>query len=135
MRIRSKQLLVFLLEKNINFQDQEALTQAKAEYRRLYKKRWKTTAKKNKEVRPTFTEYEYQELCKRAELLGLYPTTYVRELVLTNQENRELIPNKHQLLQVLQYVSMAVMQGQKYGSENKLIVSAEQSLLEYLSTH
>lgn len=134
MKIRSKQLFLYLLEKNIDFQDKEALAQAKSEYRRLYKKKWKTGAKKNKEVRPTFTEYEYQELYKRAELLGLLPTTYVRELVLSSQENRELIPNKEQLLKVLQCISMALINHQKCTNEEikTLLEQAEESLIVYL---
>lgn len=134
MKIRSKQLFLYLLEKNIDFQDKEALAQAKSEYRRLYKKKWKTGAKKSKEVRPTFTESEYEELCKRAELLGLLPTTYVRELVITNQENRELIPNRDQLLQILQYISMSLiaLNKQDIREANILIEKAEIELITYI---
>ena len=131
MNIRSKQLLVYLLEHNVDFQDKEALATAKREYRKQYKKKWKTTAKKNREVRPTFTEQEYQAICIRADLLGLPPTTYVRELVLTSQENRELIPNKEQLLQILQCVSRAVIQNKN----DSLLAEAEQLLLDYLQNH
>lgn len=134
MKVRSKQLLVYLLENNIDFQDREALAQAKREYRKQYKKNWKTGAKKNKDLRPSFTQQEYEELCKRASLLGLLPTTYVRELVISNQENKELICNKEQLLQVLQYLSMAIIAMKKgYISDvEELLDKAEKDLLQYL---
>jgi hypothetical protein len=134
MNIRSKQLLIYLLENNIDFQDMEALTLAKKEYRKLYKKRWKKHAKRNRELRPCFTEYEFQELCKRANLFGLPPTSYVRELILTNQENRELISNRSALLQALQGISMALMVARKEGNEEikALLEQSEYTLIVYL---
>lgn len=132
MHIRSKQLLLYLLEHNIDFEDREALAQAKAEYRKLYKKNWKQKSQKNKELRPTFTETEYSELCKRAELFGLTPTGYLRELILTNQENRELIPHREELLILLQFISMALNQIHADHPSRPLLQESEKLLLNYL---
>ncbi len=130
-RIRSIRLYTYLVEHNIDFNDQEAIALAKQNYRRKYKREWKRTAKRKKELRPLFSEQEYKGLCKRANLLGLKPTTYIRELVLTNQENYEIIPNKDQLLIILQQVSMAANQDKN----NSCICQAEQLLLNYIRNH
>lgn len=129
--IRSIRLYTYLVESNIDFNDPEAVALAKQQYRRKYKREWKRTAKRKKELRPLFSEQEYTELCKRAKLLGLKPTTYIRELVLTNQQNCELIPNRHILLELLQHVSMAANQNKN----NALIEQAEQLLLDYIRKH
>lgn len=131
--IRSKRLYLYLLERNIDFEDSVALAQAKADYRKQYKKNWKQQSKKHRELRPTFTEAEYIELCKRADLLGLTPTAYLRELILTNQENRKLIPHKEILLQVLQRLSMAINQSRSKHLSIQMFQEAEHLLLEYIN--
>lgn len=131
-RIRSIRLYTYLVECNIDFNDHKAMAEAKQNYRRAYKREWKKgTAKRRKEIRPLFTEQEYTELCKRSKILGLKPTTYVRELVLTNQQNRELVPNKHILLELLQCISMMANEHR----ENTSLAYAEQLLLHYLRNH
>ena len=130
-RIRSISLFNYLVECNIDFNDTEAIALAKQNYRKKYKREWKKKAQRHREVRPLFTHYEYSELCKRAYLLDLKPTTYVRAVVLSAQENHDLIPDKPQLLEVLQRISMAVNQDRN----NTLLIEAEELLLSYLKNH
>lgn len=130
MKIRSKKLLQYLLEKNIDFQDKEVLAQAKSQYRAKYKRDWAKTAKKNKVIKPSFTLFEFIELTKRADLMGMNPTVYVREIVLSYQSNIELIPHREKLLQILQFISMAIRQ-----NNSEYLYQAEEHLLEYLKKY
>lgn len=108
MRIRSKALWQYLHDTGALNGTAEDIARAKAEYRRIYKRTWKQGKRKKRELRPGFTEQEYTELCKRATLFNLPPTTYVRELVLAAQERPDLIPHRETLLYVLQRISMTV---------------------------
>lgn len=130
-KIRSRKLFEYLLSCGVLSLGDEAITRAKQEYRKRYKREHKRN-KKQKEVRPLFTQVEYLKLCQRATLYGLSPTGYVKEIVIQQLTGGEIIPCRDELLCVLQKVSMAL--NQKPSPEMmELLVEAEQMLLKYLS--
>ncbi len=137
-KVRSKALWKFLFEKGvIPNGTEEEITEAKKEYRRLYKKAWKRSRKKQKEIRPSFTIKEYQAIQQVAEKAGLKPTTLARQLLLSHSEGNAFIPNRDILLQVLQNISIvAIHLVTQFPKEDYtiLIEKAEQLLLNYLFT-
>lgn len=122
----SKKLLLFLQETGAIYGTEEGIARAKV-YRKLYKKAWKQTAKKNKEIRATFTADEYSHIQRKAEARGMTPTTYVRELALV--PDGDLIPHRDTLLLILQKIHMAAIRA----GNAPLLDEAEQLLIGYLN--
>ncbi len=75
MKIRSRNLYLFLVEKEVLDKGEQALKEAKAEYRRIYKRTWKKNiVVKKKELRPAFTLKEHNAIQLKAIEFGLTPT-------------------------------------------------------------
>lgn len=123
----SKKLLLYLQETGAVHGTPEDIARAKDAYRKLYKKAWKQTAKKNREVRATFTADEYSHIQQKAEARGMTPTTYVRELALA--KDAEIIPHRDTLLLILQKIRMAAIRA----GNAPLLDEAEQLLTGYLN--
>lgn len=134
MKIRSKALWTYLNELGVLTQGEEAIANAKREYRKQYKREHKRKSIK-KEVRPLFTPKEYEALCMRAKLFTLCPTAYAREVILQAQQLTELIPYRDDLLSILQKVSVAVIASNtplRFHELPQLLTEAEAQLLKYL---
>jgi hypothetical protein len=134
--MRSKALWQYLEDRGILNGSAEDIAQAKAEYRKEYKRAWKTTnTRKNKFILIKLNKGQYSELCKRARLYNQNPTKYASEVILTAQENRNHIPHRPALLTILQEVGIAITYN-KSGNKNEvdeLLLQAEKKLLEYLN--
>jgi len=136
MKVRSKKMWEYLSQAGVLESPEELIMQAKFDYRRLYKRTWKKNIKKCKELRPTFTKIEFDGILERAKLYGLHPTTYARDLILSNQSDISLIPKKSELQGILQAISMAenALSKDKDSAEaNELLLKAESMLLTYLN--
>ena len=114
----------------------EVINEAKRVYRKQFKREWKKKNHRGKEVRPNVTNEQYASIVARAKLYGYrHPTTYVKDLILSETENKSLIPNKDELLNILQAVSMASIAFSKDPTSievQALISNAEIMLLQYL---
>lgn len=134
MKIRSKALWAYLNELGVLTQGEEAIAIAKREYRKQYKREHKRKRIK-KEVRPLFSPKEYEALSVRANLFNLCPTSYAREVIMQAQQVTKLIPNRDELLSVLQKVSIAVIASntlERLHELPQLLIEAEAQLLKYL---
>src|SRR6185437_5007765 len=133
---KSKALQQYLNELGILSGPPDAIKAAKKVYRLRYKREWAKSCLRNRNIRPCFTSSEYDGIVTRATLYGVTVTTYVRNLVISAQEGADLIPNKDQLLNVLQAVSMALIAYKKDSNSIEvegLVWQAETMLLQYLS--
>ena|ERR1017187_810543 len=136
MKTYSKNLMNYLSEMGILGSSDEEIQTAKIEWRRKYKREWKSKSKKSKELRPGFTPQQFEEIGIRAKLYGLNPTSYARELILSAQEHTDLIPRKDELLYILQSISMAEISLGKISQNSEargLLLQAEELLLKYLN--
>lgn len=137
-KVRSKALWKFLFEKGVLEGTDEEIQQAKREYRKQYKKVWKQSRRKIKEIRPCFTVKEYNTIQQVAQKAGLKPITFAQQVLLAHAEGNAFIPNRDILLQVLQNISIvAIHLVKQFPKENYtlLIEKAEQLLLHYLFSH
>lgn len=135
MKTRSKALWKYLFEKGVLDGTDREIAEAKAEYRRQYKRMWKARRLKQFELRPCFTGKEYDRILIAAKRAGLKPTTFARELLLVQSGNTDFIPNKEVLLQVLQYITIAAIELSKNTTgktSTEIIEKAEKLLLNYL---
>jgi len=133
---KSKALQQYLNDCGVLSGSPEAIKIAKKEYRLKYKREWAKSCRRNRNIRPCFTASEFEGIVARATLYGVTVTTYVRNLVLSAQEGADLIPNKDQLMNVLQAVSMALIAFKKDSNSieaQALIWQAETMLLQYLN--
>ena len=134
MNSRSSALWQYLEQSGALNGSTEDIIKAKQEYRKQYKRDWNKQSQNNKELRPKFSHEEYKQICIRAKLYGLHPTAYTKQLILSTQEEVTLIPNKEELLQILQYVSMATITISEADTKlHQLISKAETLLLQYLN--
>ena len=102
MKIRSRNLYLFLVEKEVLDKDGQAIADAKAEYRRIYKRNWKKNILvKKKELRPAFTPKEYTGIRLKALELGLTPTGFIQKTALESIQQATLIPQREKLLKIL----------------------------------
>jgi hypothetical protein len=113
MKTRSTQLWQYLSDKGLlhSSPDDPRLQDARAEYRRLYKKRWKKTRQvATKELRPTFTQKNYYALKVRAREAGFkHPTSFIKQLVLASLASKPLVPDPTRLQKIFQLISMATI--------------------------
>ncbi len=135
MKIQSLTLFQYLKDQGVLGGPEEAIVQAKAEYRRQYKHDWYQQRKKNaKTIQIQFTNVEHDGIVLRAKLFGLNPTEYGRQAILSQQQNTDLIPNKDALLKVLQKVAMAGFESLRTGNRDlmELLDQAESLLTTYV---
>ena len=114
------------------------IKKAKIAWRRHYKKEWRKNAKKNKELRPCFTPSEFEAIVNRAKLYSQNPTSYARDLILSAQQDFNLIPRKSDLMNILQALSMSAIALQKDANSieaQALVFQAESMLLRYLNVN
>ncbi|MGY3214794.1 hypothetical protein [Mucilaginibacter sp. HD30] len=135
MRIRSKALYQYLLQAGVLNGPEKAIALAKAEYRRLYKRRWKKQNRPRMEIRFEVTLKQFDELKAKATAAEMRHTTYLKAMALASI-GVPPTPDPR-LLDVLQSVSMAVIAIERDDPTAhiySLIIKAENSLLEYLRT-
>lgn len=130
--IRSKALFEFLQVRNLLDGSSEAVLEAKREYFRQYRRNWKKRQNPfKKELRPVFSQKEFQEIRLKAYELGLSPTGYVKQLVRKFTLSKPVIPEMSTLLSILQKISMAATSS-KY---QLLLLEAEKELLQYINRY
>ena len=125
---RNKQMTLFLEGADLLSASQAEQLAAKKLYRKAYMLEWKKTAKRKREIRIMLTNDEYAIITKSAHQTGFKPTTYIRELALTN--NVGLIPNEQEILVILQKIRMA-----RVADDNESLIEIERLLLGYLHKH
>ena len=133
---KQNRMLHYLSEMGVLGSSEEEIRSAKIEWRRKYKREWKSKNKKSKELRPCFTPQQFEEIGIRAKLYSLNPTAYARDLILSAQEHSDLIPRKDELLYILQSVSMAeiaLTKDRNRVEAQALLLQAEELLLKYLN--
>ena len=136
MKNQSKKMLQYLSDVGVLGGSEEAIQSAKIAYRREYKRHWKKNLKKSKELRPSFTPIEFEQVVLRAKLFGLTPTAYARDIIMSSQGHFDLIPNKDKLLYILQAISMAEIALKKDNNSHDtkaLLLQAEEMLSQYLN--
>lgn len=137
MKIRSKALYEHLLKANLLEGSQEDIVRAKREYRRIYKKQWKEQNKPLKEIRIIVSLKDFVEIKMRAHQYKLKHTTYSRHAILASISKKDLIPNRDQLLLILQLISISAIGSMRSSMSpwevSEKIHEAERLLLEYLS--
>jgi predicted RNA-binding protein len=133
-KISSKPLREYLENAGVIDASAEVIAHAKAQYRREYKRKWKSTnAIKYKFILLKLNISQYKQLSIRARLNGLNPTKYALEVVLTAQEPRNLIPYRYDLLSILQKVGIAISYCKNEDQVQTLLIKAEKELLQYLN--
>lgn len=111
MKPQSEKLFHYLKEKGLLDAPENALKQAKQEYRKQYLATWQQERKaKTKDIRIRFTHTEFIEISKRAKAFGLCPTHYAKQVILQEQQNTVLLPHQDVLQKVLQKLAMASIQ-------------------------
>ena len=138
-RIRSKKLWEYLNDAEVLNGSPEEISVAKKEYRKAYRREWmKTRASLTKEVRIEFTRREYHNLLVYANTIGISPTALCKTLTSSAIQNKQIIPNKEKLQDILQMISMTFNMALKLNAPVQLIKelhSIESMLLEYLNTN
>jgi hypothetical protein len=135
MKIRSKALYEYLLASGVLHGTDEDIAQAKQEFRRIYKKEWKQKKRPRKEIRIEFTLKEFGTIKAKALELRLSHTAYARTVILSSIGLPQPLPNRMQLLKVLQLISMAAIAATKNVPSWQLseqLTQAEHRLLRYL---
>ena len=138
-RIRSKKLYEYLVNAGLLNGTPEEVAFAKQEYRKEYRRTWmKTKASLTKEVRIEFTRREYHNLLIYAKTAGTSPTAFCKSLTNSAIQNKQIIPNKDRLQEILQVISMTFNMALKLNSPVPLIKelhSIETMLIEYLKSN
>jgi len=135
MKVRSKELWDYL-EQSGALDSPELIPEAKTAFRKIYKKNWRKDAKRSKELHPSFTRIEFEQIGLRAKLFGLRPTTYARNLILSAQQELALVPNKQHLLEIQQCIGMAenaILKDMDIAEASRLLLRAEEMLAHYLN--
>jgi len=136
MKIRSKALYAYLLEAGVLDGTPEEIDSAKCDYRRIYKRQWKLQKRPRKEIRIEVTLKQFAAIASKAREFELKHTVYARNAILSAIESNPSIPNKNQLLNVLQLISMAVIASAKNTLSSwqlsEQLAKAEDTLLQYL---
>lgn len=140
--VRSKALWAYLSSAGVLDKTEEEIQRAKQEYRRIQKREWKRKNDKViKELRPRFTHAELEEIKLYAKPFGLTPTVYFRKLALASLQNTHIVPEREQLLQVLQDIGLAYNKTEKYkhvaviAAMREYLTNAELTLINYLTNH
>ncbi len=134
--MKTNKQLQYLIDTGAINGTKEDIALAKAEHRKIYKKKWKrNNAKKKADLRPSFTPKELYLLSVKAQELGQTSTHYLRLLALEAIEAESIIPHADKLYKILQLVGMIVTDIEQnnitfYTKEN--IHQTEILLLKYL---
>ncbi len=135
-RIRSKKLYEYLLNKGVLNGTPEEIELAKQAYRKSYRNAWmKGKAMLTKEVRIMYTLKEYRDLKVYAKAIGTSPTALCKTLTRSVIQNKHIIPQKEQLQELLQGISMTLNIAFKQGADLKLLEELqiiETKLMDYL---
>ncbi|MDL5045252.1 hypothetical protein QQ054_04255 [Oscillatoria amoena NRMC-F 0135] len=136
-KIRSKKLYEFLLAAGVLDGPDEVIAAARREYARLYKREWRTRNLRQKEARVTFTVKQFLELQKQAKRVGLKPTTFCHNIILSSIENLPLIPHRELILKAAQLLGMFYMNNRHLldAPAEQEFLQAEAVLLHYLHNH
>lgn len=144
MKIRSKNLFLFLQQQGLLDKSPEEIEAGKMLYRKIYKQNWrKANAGKTKEIRPGFSAVEYAKIHIHADVYGISVTEYTRRLLLDHIGEGKFIPEPDTLRHILQLISMAAISLERYKDvpqcpahlKDQLrvqIFQAEQLLIKYL---
>lgn len=115
MKIRSKNLFLFLQQQGLLDKSPAEIEAGKRLYRKIYRQNWrKANAGKIKEIRPGFSAAEYDKICLRADLHGMSVAEYTRQLLLDHIGEGKLIPEPDTLRRILQLISMATISLERY---------------------
>lgn len=132
-KIRSKKLFEYLQSVGVLSQGAEAIAKARKEYRKRYKREWKKNRNVPiKEIRPCFSLKDYLDIQVRACEFGVSPTSYVKQVVLLELNNKKMVPHIGELKKVLQLLGIAQ---NSYGDMVVCLPEAEKLLLDYIQGH
>ncbi|MDP1725555.1 MAG: hypothetical protein Q8M15_02135 [Bacteroidota bacterium] len=139
MKIKSKALYEYLLKAGVLNSSPEEITIAKKEYRKSYRNVWmKNKSKLSRELRIVYTLREYRDLKVYAKSIGTSPTALCKTLTTSVMQNKNVIPNKEQLNELLQGISMTLNIAFKMKANLQLIEElqeVETKLLNYLKNN
>lgn len=132
-KIRSKRLYEYLLNRGVIEASDEVIQEAKKEYSRQYKKQWRLSRVKQREIRLSFTEKEYTQIQKLAKQARLKTTTFVTDFILSSIQNNPLRADRDALLKILQLVGMAINICKDNQEVKEYLLQAESLLLQYIN--
>jgi hypothetical protein len=138
MKTRSKALYAYLLQSGVLHGTEDDIARAKREYRQNYKRQWKQQKRPRKEIRIEFTLKQFAAITRKAKEHEVKHTVYARNSILAAAGLKWSIPNKPQLLKILQLIGMAAIALDKNITPSwqllEQLQQAEQQLLNYLKT-
>lgn len=136
MRTRSTALYQYLLSVGVIRASKEDIAQAKAQYRKLYKKQWKARHRPRKELRIEVTLKQLADIKVKAASANMRHTTFARAIILLALKEPLPLFHRDTLLQILQQISMAtILLSRSHPNRVQilhLVQQAETSLLQYL---
>lgn len=101
-KIQSRKLLKFLIDSGVLAKGEDAIKQAKIEYRKEYKKQWRIQKKTlAKTIQFYVSLREYQQISMLAIESGQSPSTFCKASVLSVIEGGKSIPVLNQVLQAI----------------------------------
>lgn len=134
--MKSRALHDYLVSAGVVGGSDAEIALAKAQYRRLYKKRWKERSRPRKELRIEITLRQFAEIKAKAASANMRHTTFARAILL-HSLGAPLPPLRDTLLRILQHVSMASIRIARNDADRmratRLLEQAETALLEYLN--
>ena len=136
MKVRSKDLWNYLLQSGaLESQDEAIIQNAKRIYRKMYKRDWERKNRNIRELRIRFSFKQMNEIARHSKLFNLNCTSYAKEVILTSQENRIMIPCREELLGILKDVGMAIniLSEKPDAKVQTLLYKAEIQLIDYLN--
>lgn len=132
MQIRSKQFRKYLTDKGLLNATEAQITEAKEEYKKRYLKEWKKlNISSQREIRPLFSQKEFEQLNVKASQSNMSLTRYVKNLALNSLCNNPKAPQKYILLEVMQALTKLATNS---GTMQDLL-DAETKLLEYIKEY
>lgn len=132
MQIRSKQFRKYLTENGLLKATEAQIAEAKVEYKKTYLKEWKKlNIGSQREIRPLFSQKEFELLSVKASQSNMSLTSYVKNLALNSLSNNPKAPQKYILLEVMQALTKLATNS---GTMQDLL-DAEAKLLAYIKEH
>ncbi len=132
MQIRSKQFRKYLTDNGLLNASEAQIKETKVEYKKWYLKEWKKlNISSQREIRPLFSQKEFELLSVKASYSNMSLTRYVKNLTLNSLSNNPKAPQKYILLEVLQTLTMIKTNS---GTMQDLL-DAETKLLAYIKEH
>jgi hypothetical protein len=138
MKIRSKDLWQYLNDTGALNGNEEDIIQAKREYRKAYKCKWKKNRHlPRKEMRPYFSLREYREICLKAHDIGVKPTAYVKMIVLSIVNEQNPMHSNEAIRTTVQQVSIVLNSLLELNDANlvdtiEVLTTAESTLLNLI---